>query len=118
VIVFTFEVRDGVTVVDLAGAFEGDDAPALLVDHLEQSGGDPSLVVDLTGVGPIEGPAVRELVLRLEAGPAHHATVLIHEDLASRRQLRSMSRSLPVVPDVEGARRGRFFSPHPAEVSG
>lgn len=117
-IVFRTEVRDGVSVVEVGGAFEGDDAPSLLVEHLRRSTCGNPLVVDLTWVGRIERQAVPELVRGLEAVLAQHGTVLLHQDLASRRMLRSMSATLPVVPDVEQAHRGRFLCPQPMVTVG
>lgn len=107
-IVITTEVRDGVTVVRLDGAFRTEEAPALLVERIDQLDPGGPLLVDLTDAAPIPGPAVSEFVARLEAGPRRAATVLVHEDLEARRALRAMSRSLPVVPDVDQAVSGRF----------
>ncbi len=107
-IVITTEVRDGVTVVHLDGAFRTDEAPALLVQRIEQVDRGGLLLVDLTDAAPIPGSAVSEFLARLEAGPRRSATVLVHEDLEARRALRAMSRSLPVVPDVDQAVSGHF----------
>jgi hypothetical protein len=107
-ITITTEVRHGVTVVRLDGAFRTDDAPALLAQRIEQLDPGGPLLVDLTGAAPVPGPGVSELLARLEASPRRTATVLVHEDLDARRALRSISHRLPVVPDVDQAVSGRF----------
>ena len=66
------------------------------------------LLVDLTHATPICGPAVVELLARLEASSRRSATVLVHEDLDARRALRAMSHRLPVVPSVDQAVGGHF----------
>lgn len=107
-IVITTEVRDGVTVIRLDGAFRSEEAPALLAQRIEQLDRGGPLLVDLTGAAPIPGPAVSEFLARLEAGPRRSATVLVHEELEARRALRAICRSLPVVPDVDQAVSGHF----------
>lgn len=107
-IAFTTEVRDGVTVVRLFGTFAVDEAAAQIAEQLEHQGPGGPLIVDLSEASPIPGVASVELLARLEASPRHTATVLVHEDLEARRALRSISRRLPVVPDVEQAVGGRF----------
>lgn len=107
-IVITTEVRDGATVVSLSGAFRSDEAPALLAERIEQLESDGPLLIDLTDSTPVSGSAAAELIARLETGPRHAATVLVHEDLEARRALRAISRRLPVVPDVGQAVSGYF----------
>lgn len=107
-IVFTTEERDGATVVRLFGDLGAEDAPAELADRLDQVGLGGPLLVDLTEATPVPGPAVAELLARLEAGRRRSATVLVHGDLEARRSLRAISRQLPVVPDVAQAVAGHF----------
>lgn len=107
-IIITTEVRDGATVARLSGAFRTDEAPALLAQRIEQLDPGGPLLVDLTHATPICGPAVVELLARLEASSRRSATVLVHEDLDARRALRAMSHRLPVVPSVDQAVGGHF----------
>lgn len=112
---FTTEVRDGVSVVHLRGAAD----PAALLDRLERVRRSGPLVVDLTGLGAVDTPEERELVLRLEAGPGRAVTALVHAELAVRQRLRSAGRGLPVLPDVDKALEARpvASSPRPATRS-
>ncbi|MBX3286051.1 MAG: hypothetical protein KF703_11960 [Actinobacteria bacterium] len=119
-IVFTTEQRDGACLVRLFGLFSADDAPSALVERLERVGRGGPLVLDLTEVTPVPGSAVTELIARLEASPRRSATVLVHADLDARRALRSLTRRLPVVPDVAQAVGGHFaaaLAPRPSAAA-